>query len=929
MENKKALVIIPPYSEPLKKLGEILSTPEEAESIDIYVLEDLKEAGQLIPTLGQCLIVIANAKKCALFLQENRWAISKNHSKVILMTPKEIPQKTLMKFLKIGLTEVILETLPPKSLLYKIKLLLRSVKGQESKKEENINVKSMLDMSQQKNDDEQQRVEKGIIADTEVSAPSEDKEKKMIIEEDTDSFDYLKAKKKNQQEDNVIDTHWKSKRNDTQISLEDGEEIEKKKSSAEEISTYYKNERKANLDLDFIADENMSGKASGTEDESTFSIEKLKQAMLTEIELEDSLKDKKKNNSLEEDDEDIYHREQKETEINLEKEDTKKSDTFEDESDNERKRKNEDVTELSLEKEEKAKSDENLNLIDNYLKGKINNDKSIMEVDEEEFVDKKINEINEDDKDDSTQNNLSLDENEESEMSHASNLKEEINNTDQENEKGFQREESAEDGFMRGKISKNTDLNLQEEKKDSKTQQEESNNKERENSHKNSLDDLDDSLNDINKKTKTNEADEEIDNSDKNAEVDLTDESDDLRKKLQNELDLELEMSSDDDTPENQDQNKKNGVNKLQRLTVDDENENNNKLEKLNEDDARSQNLKKLANTQLEFEKEHDLDSTNASVEHLDKYMRSRSLKSEDQDWNIGTKKKDTAIALQKGKKDDVNLNLLPDFKDAGEQTIDYRKLKEEFELLKDGANLPPDEIEKIRKMIRGESEDSEDLYQVFSPSPNGVDFLVEIAIDLYDTSIKPRDIFEKIAKKIHEQKGFATFLQYSKPTEIKEIYSVFQITENGFISDETRNAFSEIKKENDLFKTQATYSLANWKCTEILDKNNRPWEDTELPTWAQNELQNKKVEYIYPMFDGLDRMGHIYIWFPDGIVANEARNIDIIIEASRPLFLDQIIRSSKNTKINDADENEDNQNNQKTGIFSGITSLFGKKKVG
>jgi hypothetical protein len=180
MENKKPLVIIPPYSEPLQKLEGILNSPEEAQQNEIFVVDDLKEAGQLIPTLGQCLIVIANAKKCALFLQENRWAISKNHSKVILMTPKEIPQKTLMKFLKIGLTEVILETLPPKSLLYKIKLLLRSVKGQKNEKDETIAVKSMIDLNQNKSNNEEQRIEKGVILGPENTNANE-------LEKDKDS----------------------------------------------------------------------------------------------------------------------------------------------------------------------------------------------------------------------------------------------------------------------------------------------------------------------------------------------------------------------------------------------------------------------------------------------------------------------------------------------------------------------------------------------------------------------------------------------------------------------------------------------------------------------------------------------------------------------------------------------------------------------
>lgn len=924
MENKKALVIIPPYSEPLKKLGEILSTPEEAAHIEIYVLEDLKEAGQLIPTLGQCLIVIANAKKCALFLQENRWAISKNHSKVILMTPKEIPQKTLMKFLKIGLTEVILETLPPKSLLYKIKLLLRSVKGQENKKDENINVKSMLDMTQNKAGDEQQRVDKSIFTEDTSKEESETVEKKTMVEEESESFDYLRAKKKTAQEDNVIDTHWKSKRNETQLELEKENEDGIKTKEVEEISTYYKNDRANNLDLDFVNDEKMRGKGGAADDESEFSIEKLKQSALEELDLEDSQKPKKKNQFTDETDEDLYKMPEKEVSIELEKE---KNESKWQEEEKISKKNNDKQTEtnLEVEKEDKKTNDNDLNHIDAYYKGKITKQENLLESEnEEDLLDNKLEEdFSKNDHNKTKQNNIDIDEdNDYLEKTNQDLNKKETDN----NKKKSELDIIDTDSHMRGKISKTNQIELE----DEITQQKEI--IEKNESHlktKKASTQLEEEIDDFYDKEEKIDADVKNKKAAEDAAIELDDSSDSFQQKMAKKLDLEFEIEDDslDSTENNNEKDLKN--NQIQRLAIEDQDTTAAEKEKREKEEERDPRLKKLNNTQFELEKaDRDADGS-GNVEHLDKYMRSKSSKSTDQNWDLGSKKKDTTIALEKGKNKDLDLNLTGQFKDAGEQTIDYRKLKEEFELLKEGANLPPDELERMRKIIRGEIEEDDSSHRVYVPEPKGVDFLMDIAINLYDSSVKPRDLFEKIAKKILAQKGHAVFLQYSKPSDIKEAFSIFQLTEAGLISDELRNRFAEMKKESDFFKNQTGYSLANWRCAEILDKNNKPWEDIELPSWAVNELHNKAVEYIYPMFDGLDRMGHIYIWFPEGINYSEAKFIDMVLEASRPLYLDQIIRASKNNKNNDSEQSEETTPEKKGGLFSGITSLFGKKKTG
>ena len=106
MENKKQLVIIPPMSEALKKLNEVLQGITEDESVEISMIDDLKELTQFVASTGQCLILASNAKKCANFLQENKVILAKNHCKIILFTPKRYRPKLLSNLQKLVLLKV-------------------------------------------------------------------------------------------------------------------------------------------------------------------------------------------------------------------------------------------------------------------------------------------------------------------------------------------------------------------------------------------------------------------------------------------------------------------------------------------------------------------------------------------------------------------------------------------------------------------------------------------------------------------------------------------------------------------------------------------------------------------------------------------------------------------------------------------------------
>lgn len=127
MDGKKPLIFIKPYSKTLQKLFEVMQESSEEQGTEIYEIEELSEAIQIIPQIGQALVIAAHPRKTAQLLQASRQYIKKFQTKVLLLTPKAIPRRAIDKFMKIGLTECIVEPIAPKTLQYKVNLLLRSI----------------------------------------------------------------------------------------------------------------------------------------------------------------------------------------------------------------------------------------------------------------------------------------------------------------------------------------------------------------------------------------------------------------------------------------------------------------------------------------------------------------------------------------------------------------------------------------------------------------------------------------------------------------------------------------------------------------------------------------------------------------------------------------------------------------------------------
>jgi DNA-binding response OmpR family regulator len=237
-EENKPLIFLEPLSDTLKKLKEVLEENTDAEGIEIFDVESIDEANQLIPTIGQAVLLTASPKVCAMTLQTNRKFIKKLQTKVLLLSPKAIPRKTLDKFMKVGLTECIVEPVNPKTLLYKVRLQLRSINTAENQNDEEMQKKFGEDSaSETLNTQQKLRAEKGVILDDEQEdkAPEKRKERKEETLED-----FSKPKKKMAQEE-VIDGFYRGKQKAKEETLESDEDQKKKNRYREEaIEGHYK-----------------------------------------------------------------------------------------------------------------------------------------------------------------------------------------------------------------------------------------------------------------------------------------------------------------------------------------------------------------------------------------------------------------------------------------------------------------------------------------------------------------------------------------------------------------------------------------------------------------------------------------------------------------------------------------------------------------
>jgi hypothetical protein len=127
MEARKPILFIKPLSKSLERLLEQVKEMKDSESLDIFEMNQLEEVSQSFQSLGPSFTILSSPKKCAMLLTAQKNYIKAHNCKIILLSPKSIPNKIIQRLEKLGLTECIIEPVPDKTLFYKAKIHIKSI----------------------------------------------------------------------------------------------------------------------------------------------------------------------------------------------------------------------------------------------------------------------------------------------------------------------------------------------------------------------------------------------------------------------------------------------------------------------------------------------------------------------------------------------------------------------------------------------------------------------------------------------------------------------------------------------------------------------------------------------------------------------------------------------------------------------------------
>jgi hypothetical protein len=126
-DNNVPIIFFGPYSQGLNSLKEIVGESAETDGIEVFEIDELEEYLQLLLNLGPSLTMFSSPRNCALAIRKCHKVIKSKKAKIVLLTRKVIPGRTLDKLMSLGLSDCLVEPIAPKSLLYKTKLYLKSL----------------------------------------------------------------------------------------------------------------------------------------------------------------------------------------------------------------------------------------------------------------------------------------------------------------------------------------------------------------------------------------------------------------------------------------------------------------------------------------------------------------------------------------------------------------------------------------------------------------------------------------------------------------------------------------------------------------------------------------------------------------------------------------------------------------------------------
>lgn len=933
----KPLIFVHPLSETLKKLYEVMQGSAESEGIELYEIDDIGEFNQLFPTIGQSVAIFGDPKKCAKGLQSNKRTIQKIHSKVILLSNKAIPRKTLEKFDKVGLTECIIEPVVPKTLLYKVKLHLRSIISKEEQEEQS----KSFSKSDDKNDEEEND------SSTKTFSSKDDKKN------NEENLDYRSKSKKNQDQDEEdqressyhdeeIDTHWKGKNKVIDDSVwDDSEEKKKNKYQEQTLDGYYKGKVKKGAELEF-EDEETSQKQRD-EDYLNDEINDLKKDLLLEVEedmakarhsesLDDEEEDKKRETNkplLEATEDDKKSPKAKVDQIESYLKGKSSSQEQEEQStaaDSARDHINKDpmrgdVSDLYHEQEDevsKARGEKSLNLIQEEKEKAQKKQADQIDgnmVHDGELIKEKPSENLEDHKKRKAEE---IEKYIKGSLSHQAKLDDDNDIIDNEEDLIVDIEPDED-------IIKRTDLGLEKELK----------NRESGNSaHAGELDDFEDAA-------AKNKLDLEKEKSDKRSNYQekesaamqsgegSTDQIDhgQTSRTQYDEGDIDQKYSHQTDAP--QDKNADPGhlsgeaqrekENKKKSQLADNHAE---KIQKYYKGVGNSHKQEEWGNhkrnatsSELEFEK--------ADTEEQDQSSEDWDNQASELHYDEEQKKKNAGEFVQNQKEKGNSGELIYNETSLGEQTIDYKKLKEEFEAIpydlkgkghkfgdyqpnaKDTGysfeseaaakasaqdidpaaagpsqhlgqdfnapylkDLPPDLIaQKLEEKEQRERELEEEQEQLlFEPRPQGLHHVIALSQKYLSKDENFRQRLEFAAQNIKDQyQGHVAF--YLRKPETNYFEEVFV------------SYFDLGVQDSSEAQLQSWSSLKEIKFPF--------WLQMTLPTWSDNTFQDQDCDYFFPFTQNQIKLGFAVVHFTQGFRPEKSAHLEVYLDAIRGIFME------------------------------------------
>lgn len=877
MALPKPLIFIHPLSDTLQKLYEIMSENADEEGIEIFDCEDEDEAEQLIAVSGPCLILSSEIKKMAHILMSSKKIIKKFHSKVLLISKKDLPRKTLIKLQKIGLTELVVEPVPPKSLIFKTRMLARALPAKKTLDEEldeqgSDKVVMKKSVKEKKEDDGPQLRHTG------------DQE-----EEDEDDVPEIKASKTQEQDK----TKKKKSFHDEKLELEDKaprRRDEKKENAVE------KEPEVMDMDDDMNTDDNGSGIKKGDKD--------------------GDFKEKdlgghygKKDDSEEEEERD-FDEEEDDTDLDVEAVGLKKLDNAKKEPDNDS---DEDIEDDELDLEE-AKRKSLANKEDSDLD---DGDQTLAEMDKDLDVDpnrKKKKENKDEDEDEEEDDDHDLD-----------------TDLDLDKDKEDDSElEDEEDGLNKISSNNSSEMDFDEDEDDQEELDEDSLEGQKKKGH-NPFDeddeddehheDLDPDL-DLEKKKKNNSYEEEEDEEEDNkGPIDLDPEEekekeenheeeleDDEKERDLEESDLGIEKKKRQEDEHLEGIEKKKRKKEIAGLSEEEDeledlaNSEDHDLDEdkevdtsADEEDDFMERDPHEAKLELDLEEEEDEDENNDDSSK--DYDRDKFKKLVDDDWGMKQQKSEK-LSWEKKKKGTLDLDYGDD-KDLGEQTINYAKLYEEFDG-NFGPDSPKDEL--LPKPVDDEGpEDDEEIESdhIYEPDSKGLEHAMYIRSLYSDKRKSAEDCFEYITTTIHKELNGETkfFLFNKKAKKLNDLYfhETYLIKEHPEILED----WAELEKE-------------------YLDK----WQEIPIQKWSDETFQEKEIQFVYPYYEGILQMGMAVIIFKEGFLGEKASKAEILLESCRGIYLEQIRSKGIKGKYNEI-KKESKEEEKKVGFFG---RLFGKK---